>query len=105
MTTEDPVRDNTAEHRFELAIDGEDEVAAAYYRLDGDRIVLTHTIVPEKFSGRGADRDWRAASSTPSARAVARQCCSVRSWPPSTTAIPTVRTSSTMRPAPEAPHD
>lgn len=48
------VRDNPAEHRFELAIDGSDEIAAAYYRIDEhDRIVLTHTIVPQAFSGQG----------------------------------------------------
>ncbi|MFD2427016.1 GNAT family N-acetyltransferase [Sphingobium scionense] len=28
-------------------------MAAAYYRLEGDSIVLTHTIVPEHFSGQG----------------------------------------------------
>jgi predicted GNAT family acetyltransferase len=44
---------NPAEDRFELAISGSREVAAAYYRLSGDRFVLTHTIVPERFSGRG----------------------------------------------------
>lgn len=47
------VEDNPAEGRFELAIDDTHEIAAAYYRIKGDRIVLTHTIVPEKFSGRG----------------------------------------------------
>lgn len=48
------VKDNPAEHRFELAIEGSDEVAAAYYRIDEyDRIVLTHTIVPQAFSGQG----------------------------------------------------
>jgi uncharacterized protein len=48
------VIDNPAEHRFELAIDGSDEIAAAYYRVDEhQRIVLTHTIVPQAFSGQG----------------------------------------------------
>ncbi|MBA17683.1 MAG: GNAT family N-acetyltransferase [Pseudomonadota bacterium] len=47
------VEDNPPEHRFELPIEGSHEMAAAYYRLDGDRIVLTHTIVPEHFSGQG----------------------------------------------------
>lgn len=47
------VEDNPPEHRFELPIEGSHEVAAAYYRADGDRIVLTHTIVPERFSGQG----------------------------------------------------
>jgi uncharacterized protein len=48
------VTDNPAEHRFELAIDGSEEIAAAYYRVDGhERMVLTHTIVPQAFSGQG----------------------------------------------------
>jgi len=47
------VEDNPAQHRFELSIDGSHEVAAAYYRMDNGRIVLTHTIVPERFSGHG----------------------------------------------------
>lgn len=47
------VIDNPAEHRFELAVEGRSEIAAAYYRVKGDRIVLTHTIVPESLSGQG----------------------------------------------------
>jgi len=47
------VEDNPPEHRFELPIEGSHEVAAAYYRAEGSRIVLTHTIVPERFSGQG----------------------------------------------------
>lgn len=46
------VEDNPAENRFELALDKAHEVAAAYYRIDRDTIVLTHTIVPERFSGQ-----------------------------------------------------
>lgn len=45
--------DNSVEHRFELQIEGSEEVAAAYYRLEGDRVVLTHTMVPKRFSGQG----------------------------------------------------
>lgn len=58
------VEDNSAQSRFELAIDGSDEIAAAHYRLNGDRVVLTHTIVPESVSGRESDRSLRAAPST-----------------------------------------
>ena len=48
------VTDNLAEHRFELAIDGSDEVAAAYYQIDEHgRVVLTHTSVPQAFAGQG----------------------------------------------------
>jgi len=46
--------DNPAETRFELAIEGGgDEIAAAYYRVEGDTLVLTHTEVPFQFSGQG----------------------------------------------------
>jgi predicted GNAT family acetyltransferase len=48
------VVENPEHHRFELAIEGSDEIAAAYYRVDGNgRLVLTHTEVPSEFSGRG----------------------------------------------------
>lgn len=47
------VQDNPAEHRFELEIDDSHEIAAAYYRAAGSRLMLTHTIVPERFSGQG----------------------------------------------------
>jgi predicted GNAT family acetyltransferase len=47
------VIDNPARHRFELPIEGEDEVAAAYYRVEHDHVVLTHTEVPQRLSGRG----------------------------------------------------
>ena len=45
---------NDAEQRYELAIDGSDELALAYFRDDenGNR-VLTHTEVPFRFSGQG----------------------------------------------------
>ena len=45
------VVDNPQEHRFELAVEG--GTAVAYYKFDGDRIVLTHTEVPQELSGRG----------------------------------------------------
>lgn len=45
------VVDRPDQNRFELAIG--DELALAYYKLDGDRIVLTHTEVPQALSGQG----------------------------------------------------
>ena len=45
------VIDHPDRSRFELALD--DDVAVACYRLQGDRIVLTHTEVPPRFSGQG----------------------------------------------------
>lgn len=48
------VTDNPAKHRFELSIDGGgDDIAAAYYRIEDDRVILTHTEVPQQFSGQG----------------------------------------------------
>ncbi|MGY4313599.1 GNAT family N-acetyltransferase [Bradyrhizobium sp. JR3.5] len=47
------VRDIPTEHRFELTIDNSSEIAAAYYRIEGGWLVLTHTEVPRQFSGRG----------------------------------------------------
>lgn len=45
------VGDRPELQRFELTVDG--EVATAYYRVDGDNVVLTHTEVPQALSGRG----------------------------------------------------
>ena len=45
------VVDNPAQSRLELDL-GE-AVAVAYYKVDGDRIALLHTEVPQELSGRG----------------------------------------------------
>jgi predicted GNAT family acetyltransferase len=47
----DQVRDNRSEQEFELIVDGARAVAA--YQLEGERIVFTHTVVPEEIEGRG----------------------------------------------------
>lgn len=54
-TSEHPhdVHDNPAEHRFELEIEGSRELATAYYAAGRDYLILTHTMVPERFSGQG----------------------------------------------------
>ena len=44
--------DNPAMHRFELPL-GDDELAAAYYRLEGERLVIIHSEVPFHLSGQG----------------------------------------------------
>ena len=47
------VVDNPAEHRFELALEG-DDIAAAYYRIDENgNVALIHTEVPYAYSGLG----------------------------------------------------
>jgi predicted GNAT family acetyltransferase len=45
------VTDNKADSRFELTKDG--HVAFAAYRLEGERILFTHTVVPPELSGHG----------------------------------------------------
>jgi predicted GNAT family acetyltransferase len=46
------IRNNENESRFETTVDG--HVAfIEYEREDPDRIVFTHTIVPDELSGRG----------------------------------------------------
>ncbi len=45
------VVNNEARSRFEIELDG--ETAFADYRLTDDRIVFTHTVVPDAFEGRG----------------------------------------------------
>jgi uncharacterized protein len=54
MHMPEKVIENAAQHRFELPIAGSDgAIAAAYYRIEDDVLVLTHTEVPYEFSGRG----------------------------------------------------
>ena len=45
------VVDNPAQSRFELDVG--DGLAVGYYQLEGDRITLLHTEVPQELSGRG----------------------------------------------------
>ena len=45
------VTDSTAEHRFEVSLDG--AVAFAEYRLKLGQLVLPHTVVPPAFEGKG----------------------------------------------------
>jgi uncharacterized protein len=45
------VRNNTAQNRFELDVDGHQ--AVAYYRMTPGVITFIHTEVPQELSGRG----------------------------------------------------
>jgi predicted GNAT family acetyltransferase len=45
------VVDNTAEHRFELTVEG--HLAAAYYARAGGVITAVHTEVPPELGGKG----------------------------------------------------
>ena len=48
------VQDNPAENRFQIVLDDEGAVAAAYYRIDDEgRYVLIHTEVPSEYGGQG----------------------------------------------------
>jgi predicted GNAT family acetyltransferase len=42
---------NSAQHRYELAVDG--HIAATYYRLANGVITFEHTEVPPELGGRG----------------------------------------------------
>ncbi len=45
------VRHNAVASRYEANVDG--HLAVAEYRLDGDRMIFTHTFVPPELRGRG----------------------------------------------------
>jgi hypothetical protein len=47
----DQVRDNPAESRFEMMVEG--QRAEAYYQIEGKVITFTHTDVPQVLSGQG----------------------------------------------------
>jgi predicted GNAT family acetyltransferase len=50
-TMTDAVRDNPAEHRYELEVEG--HLAATYYTLADGVITFVHTEVPDALGGRG----------------------------------------------------
>jgi predicted GNAT family acetyltransferase len=52
MTDNVHVHDNPAQHRYEVAVDGDLAGFAVYYR-DGERIVFIHTEVAVAYEGRG----------------------------------------------------
>ncbi len=45
------VRDNAAEGRYELTVEG--YLAAAYYKKDGNVVTFVHTEVPKELGGKG----------------------------------------------------
>ena len=47
----DAVRNNTAEHRYELTVEG--HIAATYYKIADGVITFVHTEVPDALAGRG----------------------------------------------------
>lgn len=75
------VTDRPDLNRFELAVDG--GLALAYYRLDANRVVLTHTEVPQELSGRGIGS--RLAKGTfdlirASGRKIVLRCSFMAGW-------------------------
>jgi predicted GNAT family acetyltransferase len=49
---ENDVRDNPALSRFEMPLEG-GAMAVSYYKVEGGRVLLLHTEVPQELSGRG----------------------------------------------------
>ena len=75
------VRDDRAGSRFTLEVDGYE--AELVYELDGDRLVLVHTEVPDELGGRGLGgvlvRAALARASSDGLTIVPR-CSYARSW-------------------------
>lgn len=82
MTSSDlDVVDDSAAHRFVLETDG--HRAELVYRLDGDRLVLVHTEVPDALGGRGiGGRLVRAGVDSARRRdlSVVPECEFARGW-------------------------
>ncbi len=75
------VVDNTARHRFEADVEG--QRAELVYRLDGDRLVLVHTEVPDELAGRGIGGQLVEAAveaAVVSDLRIVPQCPFVLSW-------------------------
>jgi hypothetical protein len=81
MTDSPDVLDNAADSRFELTVDG--HVAELVYRLDGDRMTLLHTGVPDELEGQGiGGRLVRAAVGEAEAQnlTLVPRCSFAASW-------------------------
>jgi len=81
MTDPIPVRHEPDGRRFVLELDGHQ--AEATYRLDGDRMTIDHTHVPEAIGGRGlAGRLVQAAFDQARAEGwrVVPECSYARVW-------------------------
>lgn len=82
MSDDITVRDDTAAHRFRIALDGRD-VGFAAYRLEPGRIVFTHTEIDDSVEGHGlGGRLARAALDDVAARglAVVPLCPFIAAW-------------------------
>lgn len=75
------IADNPTDHRFECSQDG--HRAQLEYRLDGDRLILDHTEVPEELGGQGiAGRLVQAAvdRARDDGLTIVPLCTYARSW-------------------------
>jgi predicted GNAT family acetyltransferase len=54
------VSNNEARHRYELSEAG--ETAFAVYQVEGNRVLFTHTVVPEALEGKGVGSRLVAAA-------------------------------------------
>src|SRR5690606_258455 len=76
-----PVIDRTDENRFVYREDGHE--AELTYRVEGDRLILDHTGVPDELGGRGVGGKLVAAAverAAASGEAIAPWCPFTRSW-------------------------
>jgi predicted GNAT family acetyltransferase len=81
MSDSDDVVDNQTASRFELAIDG--HLAHLDYEVNGSRLTLTHTEVPEELGGRGLGGHLVRAAVNRAERehlTVIPNCPFARSW-------------------------
>jgi predicted GNAT family acetyltransferase len=81
LTDPPDIRDVTDENRFLFAEDGVE--AQLVYRVNGQRLILVHTEVPDQLGGRGiADRLVRAAvdRAAASGETVVPWCPYARKW-------------------------
>jgi predicted GNAT family acetyltransferase len=75
------ITDNQQQRRFETTIDG--HLAELTYRVDGQRLVLLHTGVPDELGGQGLGGELvRAATRRAGADGlrIVPQCSYARSW-------------------------
>jgi predicted GNAT family acetyltransferase len=74
--------DNAEQHRYEARVAGELAGFAAY-RVQGDRVVFTHTEVDDAYEGQGVGSALARAALDAvraSGRSAVPQCPFIRSW-------------------------
>jgi predicted GNAT family acetyltransferase len=86
MVTNSLIEDNPTYSRYEMPI-ADGHIAAAYYRIEGENVVLVHTEVPFDYSGEGIGSKFAKGVFDAIRQSGQKRYRLVLSWPNSPIAI------------------